>query len=50
MAVYHVKMSSKHKKSKLKWLASGMNFKLLHIGCPIAHAETEVWKKGLVMI
>ena len=25
------------KSRKLRWLASDMNFKLLHIGCPVAH-------------
>ena len=36
--MYQVKISSKLKKSnKLRWLASDMNFKLLHTRCPIAH-------------
>ena len=28
------------KNTDLRWLASDINFKLLHIGCPIAHEET----------
>ena len=35
--VYQAKISSKHKNTKLRWLASDIYFKLLHIGCPIAH-------------
>ena len=26
-----------HKNNKLRWLASDINFKLLHTGCPIAN-------------
>ena len=38
MVVYQVKISLKHKtNNKLRWLASDMNFKLLHTGCLIAH-------------
>ena len=36
--VYQVKICSKNKKHKLRWLASDTNFKLLHIGYPIALA------------
>ena len=28
------------KNNKLRWLASDINFKLLHTGCPIAHVST----------
>ena len=41
MVVYQAKISSKHKKnSKLGWLASEINFKLLHTGCPSAHVHS----------
>ena len=40
MAVYQVKISSKHKNAKLRWLATDINFKLLHTGCPITHEYT----------
>ena len=38
MVAYQVKISSKYKKknNELRWLTSDVNFKLLHIGCPIA--------------
>ena len=43
MVVFLVNLSSKHKKNnKLRWLASDINFKLLHTGCPIAHDATEI--------
>ena len=29
-----------NKNNNLRWLATDINFKLLHIGCPIAHAAT----------
>ena len=40
MVVYQARTSLKQKKKKhsnLTWLASDINFKLLHTGCPIAH-------------
>ena len=41
MFLYQVKISSKCKKTiKFNWPASGINFKLLHTGCPIAHGQT----------
>ena len=41
MVVYLVKISSKHKtNNKSRWLASDVNFKLLHTGCLIALAYT----------
>ena len=40
MVAYQVKVSSKHKNTKLRWLASDINSKLLHTGCPIAHGNT----------
>ena len=40
VVVYQVKMSSKHKNKKLRWLESDVNFKLLHTGCRIAHGMT----------
>ena len=44
MAVYQVKVSLKHKKNtKLMWLASDRNFKLLHNGCPIAHGNPRIY-------
>ena len=33
--------------NKLRWLTSDINFKLLHTGCPIAHALRGEWPSGL---
>ena len=39
MVVYQVKICSKHKNNRLRWLASDISFQLLHTGCPIAHGK-----------
>ena len=33
VAVYQVKTSSKHKRNKLRWLATDMSLERLHTGC-----------------
>ena len=33
------KFKTRKKNNKFRWLASDIIFKLLHTGCPIAHAE-----------
>ena len=37
----------KDKNNKLRWLASDINFKLLHTGCPIAHGVTS--RRGRIL-
>ena len=44
MVVYQVKISSKDKNNELTWLATGINFKLLRTGRPIAHGLTTAYQ------
>ena len=34
---------NKLKNNKFRWLATDINFKLLHTGCPITHGMSHFW-------
>ena len=38
--MYQVKNVQNTRNNELRWFATGINFKLLHTGCPIAHDES----------